>query len=168
MFSESESIVAQKRNPPHWLIRSTPFRGLDLLLEGWPSIRSAVPDAALQVFSSMRVYQNSPEQDESAYGALYRVVPGTGRGRVLRLDSAALTLRVKLRETTMLGYPNTFPETSCIAVMEAMASGCRIVTSDLGALPETTAGFANLVPMRSDSRQASVDATICRRSRSAS
>ena len=38
-------------------------------------------------------------------------------------------------------YPNTFKETSCLCLIEAMSAGCVCVHSSLGALPDTSNGL---------------------------
>lgn len=134
--------------PPVLVYTSTPFRGLMLLLLAFPSIRMAIPECRLRVFSSMGVYQLAPDQ-EPLYQLLYalaRDLPGVEyEGSVSQTALAAA-----LAEADFLAYPNVFPETSCIAVMEAMAAGCLVCTSRLGALPETTAGFGFLMDLPAD------------------
>ena len=143
LFSTSSDLVRAK--PPHPVLAytSTPFRGLNVLAAVFPPIRQEFPDAELQVYSSMKVYQVEEQADE--FRPLYdrcRSTPGIHyAGSVPQRNLAEA-----LRAASVLSYPNTFPETSCIAVMEAMAAGAHVVTTDLGALPETTLGRATLVP----------------------
>jgi glycosyltransferase involved in cell wall biosynthesis len=50
-----------------------------------------------------------------------------------------------MKESDIMSYPCTFQETACIQVMEAMSAGLKIITSDLGALPDTTGGYATIM-----------------------
>jgi glycosyltransferase involved in cell wall biosynthesis len=142
LFPDAASLVADKQDPPVLAYTSTPFRGLEILLDVFPRIRALVPGVTLRIYSSMKVYQWPEGQDP--YERLYeRCRNMVGVEYVGSLAQPALA--EALRSASVLAYPNTYAETSCISVMEAMAAGCRVVTTDLGALPETTAGHARLI-----------------------
>ncbi len=96
----------------------------------------------------MQVYQMAAAEEASHFAKLYERSRTTDGVEYAGSVSQA-ELATRLRDVSVLAYPNTYAETSSIAVMEAMAAGCRIITSDLAALPETTAGFATLIPTRS-------------------
>jgi glycosyltransferase involved in cell wall biosynthesis len=142
LFASRDALAQAKSGPLRLAYTSTPFRGLDILLEVFPSFRARRPGATLDVYSSMAVYQtpNDPHQD------LYRKARSLA-GVNYAGSIPQVALAGALSKAHILSYPNTFPETSCIAVMEALGAGLRVVTSELGALPETTGGHARLVPM---------------------
>jgi protein O-GlcNAc transferase len=158
MFADGKPILGSKGGEPWLAYVSVPYRGLEVLLDLFPEIRARVPGARLGVFSSMKVYQGG----DDPYQALYERCRATAGvqyfGSVPQPELAA-----RLKGATVLAYPNVYAETACIAVMEAMAAGCAIVTSDLGALPETCAGFARLVPadfQKPENRRRFVDETV--------
>ncbi|MCP4748656.1 MAG: glycosyltransferase family 4 protein [Desulfobacteraceae bacterium] len=147
MYGDKVAITAQK-NKPVLAYTSTPFRGLDLLAEAFPLIRAEIPEASLKIFSSMKVYQIPESEDE--FSDLYKNLQNIDGVEYIGSVSQK-TLANELKNVSVLAYPNTFAETSCISVMEAMASGCTVVTSDYGALPETLAGFGYLASLNKDS-----------------
>ncbi|MGQ9866353.1 MAG: glycosyltransferase [Pseudanabaenaceae cyanobacterium] len=140
-FAQLPPVAAKE---PLVVYTSTPFRGLAELLALWPAIHQQFPQARLEVFSSLKVYRHSDAEDRAYFGELYdrcQRLPGvTYRGSIPQPELAPV-----LQKALILAYPNTFPETSCIAVLEALAAGCHVVTTALGALPETTGGWGTLI-----------------------
>ncbi|MCP4216228.1 MAG: glycosyltransferase family 4 protein, partial [bacterium] len=143
LFANETELVESKSVEPVLTYTSTPFRGLNVLAALMPALRHHFPQLLLKVYSSMKVYQVEEEADK--YKVLYdkcRSTPGIdyiGAIPQPRLASA-------MKHIDIFSYPNTFAETSCIAVMEAMAAGLFVVTTDLGALRETAMGYGALVP----------------------
>jgi glycosyltransferase involved in cell wall biosynthesis len=133
--------------PPVLFYTSTPYRGLDVLLNAFPRVRAAVPDTRLRIDSSMGVYQIEPEAD--ACRSLYDLARSMdGVEYVGSIGQARLAQ--ELTGAAALAYPSTFPETSCITAIEAMAAGAAVFTTRLGALPETTQGHAAMVDWQPD------------------
>jgi len=127
---------------PHFLHTSSPDRGLSVLLDAWPAICAALPGARLTVTSSRRTYMIDEAEDD--HRSLYeraRAMPGVDYvGALSQPELAQLAARCDA-----LLYPSIFAETGCIAAIEAMCAGLRVVTTDLAVLPETCAGYAALV-----------------------
>lgn len=134
---------------PSLVYSSTPFRGLDVLLQSFPTIREMFPRIRLKIHSSMNIYGMGPERD--AYQYLYslaRSLPGVDYLGPLPQQQLARSLQ----GMAAMAYPSTFRETSCIAVMEGLASGADIITTGLGALPETLRGFGHMLPVKDNQR----------------
>jgi glycosyltransferase involved in cell wall biosynthesis len=130
---------------PILVYTSAPYRGLDVLLEAFPSIRAAIPAASLRVYSGLSTTRGGVEDNE--YRDLHdKCLETAGVDYVGPVSQPELA--AALSEAAALAYPSTYPETSCISAMEAMAAGATVLTTALGALPETLAGFGRMTAPR--------------------
>ena len=96
-----------------FLGRDDPRKGLDVILEAWPSIREVHPDAELIVMGATR-----PTAAEGV--SFLGRVDGEEKRRLLASASVFVA-------------PNTGGESFGIVIAEAMAAGCAVVASDLPA-----------------------------------
>lgn len=141
-----EAFLARRPPPLTLAYTSTPGRGLGVLLAIFPALRALMPTLRLEVYSSLEVYQGEETPLYLSYYEECRRLEGVSYfGSIPQPELAQRLARVQV-----LAYPNTFPETSCVALIEALAAGCQIVTSDLAVLPETAGGYAFLAPFSQD------------------
>lgn len=123
---------------------SEPDRGLMLLLEVFAGLRRQRPGLRLKLHSP----PVSSLQAE-AFARLYAqaaAVDGVDLlGSLNSGQRAALYARSRV-----LVYPGVCETGFAPEIAEALASGCRVVAADLGALPELAQGCARLVPFTPD------------------
>lgn len=131
LYKDKDNIKKKKNQ---FYYSSTPFRGLEVLVDLFPRIKKEVPDATLKVCSSMLVYGDV--SSEKIHEKLYEKCKNTkGIEYVGSLKQNELA-KVAMESELML-YPSTFAETCCISVMESQTAGTPIVCNTLGALKET-------------------------------
>lgn len=120
--------VAVDRDPNRvvFLGRDDPRKGLDVLLEAWPSVRGHHPDAELVVVGARR---SDPVEGVEFLG---------------RVDEA--DKRKALASAGIHVAPNRGGESFGIVVAEGMAAGCAVVASDLPAFSHVLGADGLLVP----------------------
>lgn len=138
-------------------LRDRPFvmlpRGLhyrknaDLVLEAWPKIQEAVPEALLVVTS-----HNDPEYVERAQKAFGDSVYITGY-----ISEEAL--HALYEAATLVWMPSRY-EGFGLPVLEAMACGTPVVASDAASLPEVAGNAAELAPVDNPGAHVSVIRTL--------
>ena len=140
------SAGASKRDPHRAAWTSSPDRGLDLLLDLWPAIRSRVPDATLHVYYGFEGWKRHAEMrgadDKAKALALERRLNETAPQGVVNHDRVTPDeLAADLLHSGVWLYPNiVFPEIFCVACAEAQAAGLEVVTTNYAALDETVLG----------------------------
>lgn len=126
---------------------SAPYRGLDVMLASFEFLNR--DDVELDVYSSTIIYGSDYVKHEGdKYEPLFqkaRELKNVNYKGYVPHDE----LIKALQGADILAYPCTFEETSCITAIEGLAAGCQVITTNIGALPETGSEFSTLVPIQS-------------------
>lgn len=141
LYKDKDKIEKKKNQ---FYYSSTPYRGLEILLEVFPKIKEKVPDATLKVCSSMLVY--SDVVGDKQYEQMYKKCKETPGVQYLGSMKQSELARVAMESYLML-YPSIYAETCCISVEEAQTAGTPVVCNNLGALKETVhTGCGIIIP----------------------
>ena len=141
LFDKDESVRAAKQEPPILIYAGATPRGLlhiPVILE---SLRQKRSDFSVEIFC--RVAPTHDEKANEIFAEQLRGLPNVthvgavGQGELAR----------RMRRASVLVAPNPWPETSCITMIEAMAAGLCVISSNRAALPETAADHAALIPV---------------------
>ena len=141
---------------------SAPYRGLIVAFHLFKEIKKYIPDIKFKIFSCFnRDFNNifskeifNPYTKDNFdklltnehniyYKSLFEQL--VDDNNVEFYGSVPQNILFEHLKTAMvMFYPNTYPETCCTSILECMAHKCNVITSDLGALSETSNGFANI------------------------
>lgn len=129
------------------IYHTTPHRGLEILVPVFEKLSEQFPNAVLDVYSSFNAY-GWPERDEP-YKELFKRCEDHPKINYHGYQPNNV-VREALAKAHIFAYPSIWPETSCLALIEAMSAGCLCVHSSLAALPETAANWTYMYQFPED------------------
>ena len=134
---------------------TTPHRGLELLVPVFDHLyenffAKMKKEVHLHVYSNFDIYgwpkRNEPYEKlfdkcrEHSHIHYHGILPNE-------------ELKKQLQKMHIFAYPSIWPETSCIALLEAMSAGLLCVHSAYAALPETASNWTMMYPMTEDHQE---------------
>ena len=130
-------VPLEKREPGKMLWTSNPDRGLHVAARILQELRHAKrwPELTLHIFGRAAVYGWGQEAEAPFYPRAE-----DQEGVVVHEPVSKTELAQVLKTAWCLFYPTTWPETFCIATLEAQAAGTPVIAAPYGALTETVKG----------------------------
>ncbi len=133
-----------------FIYHTTPHRGLELLVPVFERLCEKHDNITLEVYSSFSIY--GWDERDAPYEAVFercRQHPKITYHGAVSNDE----VREALKKAHIFAFPSIWPETSCLALIEAMSAGLLCVHPNLAALPETAGGLTRMYQFNED-RQA--------------
>ena len=116
------------------IYHTTPHRGLELLAHCFPKILAENDKVHLKVFSSLKIY--GWDEKDKVFEPLYKKLKDMKNVEYFSNVSNE-EIRAELVNSHIFAYPNIWPESSCLAAIEAMSAKNLLVLPNLAALKET-------------------------------
>ncbi len=136
---DDDSILNAKQ--PILIYMGGSKRGLFHLPQILPALKKQIPELGFEIYSDCVIDNDARAQCQMRETLM--TLPGvTHVGAVSQAE-----LPHRLKRASYFISPNTYPETFCICLAEAMAAGCAPVITARAALPETARGFGVALPV---------------------
>jgi len=131
------SFEEKQTDKIRFIYHTTPHRGLQLVYPIFDALSREFDNIHLDVFSSFKIY--GWEQRDEKYKDLFDRIKSHPNMTYHGSKPNEVVLKA-LKESHVFLFPSIWMETSCIAMIEAIRSGCVVIHPSYGALPETSNG----------------------------
>ena len=121
------------------IYHTTPHRGLEILIPVFEELSRIHDNIHLDVYSSFSIYgwEERDKQYQQLFDRCRNHPKITYHGAVTNEE-----IRQALVKSHIFAYPSIWPETSCLAAIEAMSAMNLVVCPNFAALAETCSNFA--------------------------
>lgn len=135
---EPIELVEKDKDEIRLIYHTTPHRGLQILVPVFDALCKKYPNITLDIYSSFGIY--GWDEKDKPYEELFKQCRDHPRINYHGWKPNK-EIRKALQKSHIFAFPSIWPETSCIAAIEAMSAGNIVVCPDYAALSETVGNY---------------------------